>query len=309
MKRTLKRGAEDAAALRTAMKGFGTDEKVIIAVLANRSSAQRQAIAGAFKTAYGKDLVSDLKSELGGNLENVVVSLMFERIQFLAHSLRYAMKGAGTEESVLIEIICTATNDEIHRIKAAYSAMFQRDLEKDIESETSGHFRRLLISLLQCRRAENAPVDMGHVTADVQGLIEAGVGQWGTDESKFNEVLVNRSFGHLYAVFKQYAQTTSSDILRTIDHEMSGSTKKGFKAVVYSVVDRPGFFAERLYDAMHGAGTDDESLIRIIVSRCEVDTVEIKQAFMAKYQKTLDKMIGDECSGDYKRILIDLINN
>ena len=36
------------------------------------------------------------------------------------------------------------------------------------------------------------------------------------------------------------------------------------------VHNRPGFFAKKLWKSMKGAGTDDDTLIRIVVSQAEV---------------------------------------
>lgn len=46
--------AEDGTALRTAMKGFGTDEQAIIDILTKRSNSQRQQIAKYFTEEYGR---------------------------------------------------------------------------------------------------------------------------------------------------------------------------------------------------------------------------------------------------------------
>jgi len=42
---------------------------------------------------------------------------------------------------------------------------------------------------------------------------------------------------------------------------------------------------------VQGLGTNDDILIRVIVSRCEVDMYEIKQEFQHMYGQTLESFI------------------
>lgn len=58
---------------------------------------------------------------------------------------------------------------------------------------------------------------------------------------------------------------------------------------------------------MKGLGTDDNTLIRIIVSRSEIDLETIKDEFEKLYEKTLKSMVENDTSGDYKLALLGLI--
>eukprot|EP01135_Chromosphaera_perkinsii_P000032 Nk52_evm11s16 gene=Nk52_evmTU11s16 len=254
----------DAEVLRKAMKGFGTDEKAIIEVIAHRSNAQRQEIKKMFKTMYGKDLIHDLKSELGGHFEDLVVALFTPIFEFEAECLKDATKGIGTTESVLIEIMCTRNNAHMEEIKKAYEAKYKKSLEDDISSDCSGHFKRLLVSLCQASRDESTEVNQEKAEQDAAKLYDAGQGKIGTDESVFNRIIALRSYPQLRATFDAYIKVAGYDIERAIEKEMSGDVEKAFLAVVKSSRAMDNFFAEQLYDSMHGMGTNDKKLIRFI---------------------------------------------
>jgi len=297
----------DAQVLRKAMKGFGCDSKAIISVLTRRTTDQRQEIAKAFKQSFGKDLISDLKSETSGRFEDLIVALMTPRFDYLAKRLHKAMSGVGTDESVLIDILCTASNEELREIQDAYTRKYKNKLEDDIISETSGHFKRLLVSVCVAQRNEDDEVDESLVRQDAQALVDAGLGKWGTDESVFNMIMAARSYNHLRLVFQTYEELTEQDIKATLKSEFSGDLLTAMKAIVNVIKNRPAYFAKRLRKAMKGMGTNDDLLIFVIVYRAEIDLGNVKDEYMIKYGKSLATAIKSETSGDYEKALISLL--
>ncbi|CAB1318404.1 unnamed protein product [Coregonus sp. 'balchen'] len=277
---------EDVKRLRGAMKGAGTDEAAVIEVLARRTIAQRQRIKEAYKQTVGKDLADDLQGELTGNFEKVVLGLLMTAPVYDAYELKNAMKGAGTEEAALIDILASRTNAEIRAITTVYIKEHGQSLEEDIDSDTSGMFQRVLVSLLTAGRDEGNTVDEAQAVKDAKDIYEAGEARWGTDE--------------------EYQKISGRDIDDSIKREMSGSLENVFLAIVKCLRNKPAFFAERLYKSMKGLGTTDSVLIRIMVARAEIDMLDIKIEFLKAYGKTLHSFIKGDTSGDYRKILLEL---
>ncbi|KAM6901196.1 annexin A4 [Lycodopsis pacificus] len=296
----------DVHSLREAMKGAGTNEEAITKVLAHRTNAQRQRIKEAYKQSVGKDLADDLSSELSGNFRCVVLGLLMLAPVYDAYELKTAIKGAGTEEACLIDILASRTNVEIKAINELYKKQHGKTLEDDVCGDTSGMFQRVLVSLLTAGRDESDKVDEAQAVLDAKDIYEAGEARWGTDEVKFLTVLCVRNRNHLLRVFQEYQKISGRDIEDSIKREMSGCLEEVFLAIVKCIRDKTAFFAERLYKSMKGLGTTDSVLIRIMVARAEIDMLDIKAQFLKLYGKTLYSFIKGDTSGDYRAILLQL---
>lgn len=119
----------------------------------------------------------------------------------------------------------------------------------------------------------------------------------GTDESTFNAVLCQRNYCHLRAVFEEYERITGHEFEKAIKNEFSGDSEEGLLAIVRSVKDKAAFFAKRIHESMKGMGTNDRQLIRLVVTRSEVDMGDIKEAYQVKYGQSLSEAISVR---DYK---------
>jgi annexin A7/11 len=102
------------------MRGFGTNEDGLINVLCHRTNEQRQEIALTYKTHFGKDLVENIKSETSGNFQKLLVALLTPTTMYYVEEMHNAMSGLGTDENVLIETLCTMSNNDIEFIKELY---------------------------------------------------------------------------------------------------------------------------------------------------------------------------------------------
>nr|XP_042712310.1 annexin A3 isoform X2 [Chrysemys picta bellii] len=189
--------SKDAETVRKAIRGIGTDEKTLINTLTERSNAQRQLIAKEYRAASGKDLKDDLKSDLSGNLERIMVALVTPPAVFDAKQLKKSMKGSGTNEKALIEILASRSSKQMKEVSQAYYTVYKTSLGDDLSSDTSGDFRKALLTLADGRRDENVKVDEHLAKKDAQVLYNAGEKKWGTDEDKFTEILCLRSIPQL----------------------------------------------------------------------------------------------------------------
>ncbi|CAN9504968.1 unnamed protein product [Ophioblennius macclurei] len=294
---------EDVDALRKAMEGLGTTEKTLIDVLTKSSNAQRQLIARAYEKTTGRKLVDDLEGDTHGDFEDLLVALVKDPVVYDCHEVIKAIKGAGTTESTLTELFASRSNRQIKAIAETYLAETGRAMMKDLQSEVSGDYGKALLILAEGKRDESTHVDNAKAKAEAQALYEAGEKKWGTDEAKFIEILCHRSVPQLRQTLVEYKSISKKTLQESIESEMSGNLEDLLVSVVKCVKSVPAYMAERLFQSMKGAGTTESTLTRIIVSRSEIDLMDIRAEYKKLFGYTLYSQLESEVSGNYGEAL------
>uniref|UniRef100_A0A4W3H952 Annexin n=1 Tax=Callorhinchus milii TaxID=7868 RepID=A0A4W3H952_CALMI len=267
--------AKDADDLATAIEVKGVDELTIINILTKRSNDQRQDIAFAYERKTKKKLDEKLKVALKGDLADVILGLLKTPAKYDAYELYQAMKGLGTTESTLTEILCSRTNEELHRITKTY-------------------------------KEGNNVIDYEQIDRDAKDLHDAMTTKKEKDFPRWISILTERSTPHLEKVFTRYRTYSPMEITETIKKSANGDLSDGLMDLVQCIQSKHKYFADKLIEAMKGKGTKEKLLTRIMVSRCEVDLFQIRREFKKKHGKSLHSAIADETKGDYQRALLSL---
>ncbi|XVE85562.1 hypothetical protein DITRI_Ditri17bG0100200 [Diplodiscus trichospermus] len=297
---------DDAMHIYRAFKGMGCDAAAIVEILSHRNATQRSLIQQEYEITYSEELRKRLSSELTGHLRKAVLLWMHEPGARDAHIMKSALKGTVKDLRAVSEMICSRTPSQIGQLKRAYFTNFGNSLEEDIESETSSHHKKLLLAFINTSRYEGPEYDEALVENDAKALHKASK-KFGLSEKTFIQIFSERSRAHLSAVNISYQKMFKKSLEKAIRDEAHKSFVYALKTILRCAESPPKFYAKALRKAMKGLGTADTALIRIVVTRAEIDMHYIKAEYRKKYGKTLNDAIHSETSGHYRTFLLSLV--
>ena len=305
---------KDVETLKNSLKCGGAqkvDENSIIKLLANRNNTMRQQLRNYYNQKYGRDLIFDLRNELDGKFETAIVALFDDPYIYDAKSLHKAMKGIGTDIDVCIEIICTRPNWYLKNIMTAYENLTGANLVTDLKSEIKlkGKTGELLVNILQGQRAENANPNKEAIEKCADDLIKGGIKKLGTDEKLFMDVLTKTSTQELQLLTEVYQKKAGESLLTSIEKEFSGDVRKILKTIIYANTTPSEYFAQRVNEAITSGGKKDELLMRILITRDEVDMPKIKECYKKLYGNDMVEAVKQATLGDYKNLLVELCDH
>lgn len=286
--------------------GFGCDTSAVINILAHRDATQRGYIQHEYRTMYHEDLLKRLTSELTGKLETAVLLWMHDPAGRDAVILKKSLTLTQNLEAAT-EVICSRTSSQLQYLRQIYHSKYGVYLEHDIERNTSGDHKKILLAYLCTPRHEGPEVNNQIAEQDAKVLYKAGEKKLGTDEKAFVQIFSERSAAHMSAISSYYHNTYGHSLKKAVKNETSGHFAHALLTIVQCAQNPAKYFAKVLRKAMKGLGTDDATLIRVIVTRTEIDLQYIKAEYLKKYKKTLNDAVHSETSSHYRAFLLSLL--
>ena len=292
------------------MKGFGTDEAALTRVLAKLSPLEVPAIKETFRQRHGRDLENDVRKEVSGYFELCLLSILRGPLQKDVWCLDKALKGAGTNEDLLNEILLGRSNADIQAIKQAYHHTYHRNLEHDVRDDLSAKTERLFSMVLSAtRQEESAPVIPQSVDADVSEIHRCTEARLGAEQLTVCSLLSKRSDNHIRAIAHAYEHKYRRPLEKVLVSEFSGHMEDALVQMVRCGTDRAMRDAINIEDAMAGMGTKDEMLvIRVVKAHWNpAHLQQVKGAYKARYRQDLVARVRGETSGDYEKCLVAML--
>jgi annexin A7/11 len=203
------------------MKGFGTDEKTLIRVLATKDPLQVNVIRETYHRRHNRHLTTDVESETSGWLEKGLCALIRGPLLQDVILLREATDGPGTKERVLNDVL----------LGRSYQKTYRTSLESDIKADLSMKTERHFLMVLAANRNEEAsPVVPQQIDQDVMDIYKATEGKTGTDELLVCNILSQRSDSQIRAIAHTYKQKFTRDLETVIKKVFPGDSLNSSKA-------------------------------------------------------------------------------
>ncbi|XP_057976620.1 annexin D4-like [Malania oleifera] len=303
--------------LSKAFSGLGVDEMSLISTLGEWNPERRRSFRkegtprffiedDRFFERWNEQHIAFLKCEFT-RFQNAVVLWTMHPWERDARLLKEALRKVGPlAYSVIIEVACTRSSEELLGARRAYHALFDRSIEEDVAHHVNGSERKMLVALVSSYRYEGPKVSEEAAKCEAKTLcscIRNADKKQPMEDEEVVRIVATRSKPHLRAIYKHYEGICGSNLDEDLNVDLS------LKDMIQCLCTPQIYFCKALDAALRNGGDENtkEALTRVIATQADAQMKEIKEQYHNQYGVSLSEKIEERANGNYKEFLLTLL--
>ena len=276
---------------------------ILLDVIMKNNLKNRVDISNYYQYKYGISLFDEIKTKIKGDFGYCAAQLFLSPLDFCIHHLKL---GLENKDLRAMEQLTSRTPEELKLIEDKYNKTTGKNLKDDIKKAFNGPIGNNLINLWDTKRTINPNPNKSDCENFANTLIQNKPKDWVENENIFKEIFIERSPEELILIARYYLKNSGKNLIDDIESKTNGDIRYLLREILYNNIMPHELFADKIRFAIAGAGTDEETLSRVLVSRCELDMSAIRDMYFTKYNVSLkDDIIGDT-SKNYQKLCLYL---
>ncbi len=278
-------------------------DDIILDTIMKNTLKGRVEISNHYKRKYGVSLFEEINKSVGGDFGECASQLFLSPLEFCMHHLQIGLKNG---DEVVMEQLTSRSIEDLNTIEKEFNRITGKDLKTELTNKFKGAVGKNLCNLWNTKRVENHNPDQRDCENYANTLINNKPKEWVENEDIFKEIFIQRSPEELILIARYYLKNTGKNLIDDIDNKVAGKNQTLLKEILYNNIMPHEIFADKMKKAVKGLGTDEYSLSRALVSRCDLDMNYIRDMYQTKYKVSLKEDIIDDTSGSYQKLCVYL---
>ena len=270
--------------------------------ITRKTHKERMRLRQIYKQKFDKDLMSDLKSSFAGIYLKIILGLFTDPVEFDIDYIYKCLK-EDTSYNILIEIFASRPDWYLNKIKNLYQRKYNIELEEHIKEGTLDDFKKLLLQILQSERSTNQSPDVDQCKRLAEDLEKEESENLTVDSPIINSIFIKSSPQELVSISQEYNKSTQKLITQTINEHFKGNVKNLLNAILMAKISPSEYYANFIHESID----DEDIILKVIISRAEIDFTQIKKYYLKLYENNVVNDIKKD-SHEYTNLLVAICN-
>ena len=270
--------------------------------ITRKTHKERMRLRQVYKQKFDKDLMSDLKSSFAGIYLKIILGLFTDPVEFDIDYIYKCLK-EDTSYNILIEIFASRPDWYLNKIKNLYQRKYNIELEEHIKEGTLDDFKKLLLQILQSERSTNQSPDVDQCKKLAEDLEQEESENLTVDSPIINSIFIKSSPQELVSISQEYNKSTQKLITQTINEHFKGNVKNLLNAILMAKISPSEYYANVIHESID----DEDIILKVIISRAEIDFTQIKKYYLKLYENNVVNDVKKD-SHEYTNLLVAICN-